>query len=495
MEVQMISKILKNYRWQSFLFKNFILIFSILLISLTAVSFSIFNNYRNNMIQNIYHSDSKSTMLLADYLDRQFTEIENFFIEIKSSNLYSGDLTLLLNTDNMGSSIIKESSDNICKNIEKFILNNEVVSSVYIYSSNSDYVLSLSFPSSNPLEYFQDSSIITKDNEIYNYPFFRTIKINRSSYDVLSVVYPIDSSRIIFNIDIDLLKKNMLDIGSNLSDFYILNPENKLLYSSDENYPQFSEGTSLTNINSDIDKDNNILRYMDSKNLNLKYVFKNNYPDYTKTRYSYIQTILLLIVLVLILTVGIAVLLTMALYKHILSLIDMLNPYISTNDSRARDEMQLITNSILAITSQNSDLIEELSLRLNALKTAHTSVLQMQINPHFLYNTLNSINSIVLFTFKKETQISDIITNLSDILRYSSNASEYLISLKTELYYLHKYIDIQKAKYINRFSIEYHINDNTKNLKLIKLSLQPLIENAILHGILPKRSVGTVHIY
>jgi len=199
--------------------------------------------------------------------------------------------------------------------------------------------------------------------------------------------------------------------------------------------------------------------------------------------------------LVLILTVGIAVSLTMALYKHILSLIDILNPYIPSNDNSARNEMQLITNSILAITSQNSDLREELSHRLNALKTAQASMLQIQINPHFLYNTLNSINSIVLFTFKKETQISDIITNLSEILRYSSNASEYLVSLKTELHYLQKYIDIQKTKYTNRFSIEYHINDDTKNLKLIKLSLQPLIENAILHGILPKRSIGSVHIY
>jgi len=495
MKVQTLSNILKNYRWQSFLFKNFILIFCILVCPLAIFSFGIFNNYRNNVIQSIEHSDSKATILLADYLDRQFSEIENFFINIKSSNSYSNDLTLLLNTDNISSELIIESSDNISKYIEDFMLGNNVISSVYIYSSNSDYVLSLGFPSSNSLEYFHDSSVITKDNEIYNYPFFRSIQINRSFYNILSVVYPIDSSRIIFNIDFDLLKKNMLDIDSNLSDFYILDPENKLLYSSDENYPQFSDGTSLTNINSDIDKDNNILSYMDSKDLNLKYVFKNHYPDYAKTRHSYIQTILLLILLVLILTVGIAVSLTMALYKHILSLIDILNPYIPSNDNSARNEMQLITNSILAITSQNSDLREELSHRLNALKTAQASMLQIQINPHFLYNTLNSINSIVLFTFKKETQISDIITNLSEILRYSSNASEYLVSLKTELHYLQKYIDIQKTKYTNRFSIEYHINDDTKNLKLIKLSLQPLIENAILHGILPKRSIGSVHIY
>jgi len=272
MKVQTLSNILKNYRWQSFLFKNFILIFCILVCPLAIFSFGIFNNYRNNVIQSIEHSDSKATILLADYLDRQFSEIENFFINIKSSNSYSNDLTLLLNTDNISSELIIESSDNISKYIEDFMLGNNVISSVYIYSSNSDYVLSLGFPSSNSLEYFHDSSVITKDNEIYNYPFFRSIQINRSFYNILSVVYPIDSSRIIFNIDFDLLKKNMLDIDSNLSDFYILDPENKLLYSSDENYPQFSDGTSLTNINSDIDKDNNILSYMDSKDLNLKYV-------------------------------------------------------------------------------------------------------------------------------------------------------------------------------------------------------------------------------
>ena len=495
MKTQTFSNILKNYRWQSFLFKNFIMIFCILIFPLAIFSFVIFNNYKNNVIQSIEHSDSKSTMLAADYLDRQFAEVEDFFINIKSSNSYSNDLTMLLNTDSINSELIIESSNNIFKHLEDFLLVNNVISSVYIYSASSDYVFSPGFPSSNYLEYFHDSSVITDDNGIYNYPFFRTVQINRSSYDMLSVVYPIDSSKIIFNINFNLLKKNILDVNPNLSDFYILDSENRLLYSSDENYPLFSDGTALTTTAADIDKDNCLTSCSDSNELNLKYVFKNQYPDYTKTRHTYIQTVFLLILLVLTLTIGISFALTMALYKHILSLIDILNPYIPSDDTGASNEMQLITNSILAITSQNSDLRQELAQRLNVLKTAQASMLQTQINPHFLYNTLNSINSIVLFTFKKETQISDIITNLSEILRYSSNASEYLVSLETELYYLQKYIDIQMAKYINRFTIEYHISDNTKKLKLIKLSLQPLIENSIIHGILPKRSKGLIKIY
>ncbi len=494
MKIKTLTNILKNYRWQSFLIRNFIVVFCILVFPMSVFSFVIFNNYRSNRIMSIVNSDSKSTTLLTEFLDRQFSEIENFFININSSDLYSTDFKLMMSSSDISHETVIESSNNISDYIKSFMIDNKIISSIYIYSSNSNYVFSSGFPSSNYLPHFHDSSAIT-DYNTNNYPFFRTTQFNGTAYDMLSVIYQIDSSKIIFNINIEQIKKHLTNINTNLNHMFILDYDNRILYSTDKEYITFSDGTALLNARSGIDKTNHITSYIDSNEMNLKYVFKNYYPDYARTRNSYIYTLVLLIFLVLTLNICISITLTMALYKHILSLIDILHPYIPSNDNTAQNEIQLITNSILTITSQNSDLREELTQRLNALKTAQSSMLQIQINPHFLYNTLNSINSIVLFTFKKETQISDIITNLSEILRYSSNASEYLVPLETELYYLQKYIDIQSAKYINRFTIEYHISENTKKLKLIKLSLQPLVENSIIHGILPKRMKGTIHIY
>ena len=85
MKIHTLANIFKNYRWQSFLAKNFIMIFSIIIFPMAIFSFVIFGNYRQSMISSIEHSNSKSTLLLSDYLDRQFNEIENFFINIKKN--------------------------------------------------------------------------------------------------------------------------------------------------------------------------------------------------------------------------------------------------------------------------------------------------------------------------------------------------------------------------------------------------------------------------
>jgi two-component system sensor histidine kinase YesM len=124
-------------------------------------------------------------------------------------------------------------------------------------------------------------------------------------------------------------------------------------------------------------------------------------------------------------------------------------------------------------------------------KEAELNSLQNQINPHFLYNTLESIRGAALYHGIHD--IAAMSKALSLLFRYSIS-DRVLVSIKEELQHLENYISIQNFRYENRFDINYSIPPNLLNYKILKLTLQPLIENSIKHGLEMKLGKGTIRI-
>ena len=119
--------------------------------------------------------------------------------------------------------------------------------------------------------------------------------------------------------------------------------------------------------------------------------------------------------------------------------------------------------------------------------------LQLQINPHFLYNTLETISSIA--AVNKVFIIGDIAGKLGEIFRYSlgKNYGDF-VSLKDELTHIENYIFIQKMRYGDKLEVFYDVEDETKSCLVPRFILQPIIENSILHGIAPKANGGIIEI-
>lgn len=113
-------------------------------------------------------------------------------------------------------------------------------------------------------------------------------------------------------------------------------------------------------------------------------------------------------------------------------------------------------------------------------KDAELRALQAQINPHFLYNTLDSINWQALRY--KAYDISDMVVALSDMLRLSLNKGKNTILVQDELRQVDSYITLQKVRYSDRFSVRYEVEEAVKDRRIIKMLLQPIVENAIIHG-------------
>jgi len=124
------------------------------------------------------------------------------------------------------------------------------------------------------------------------------------------------------------------------------------------------------------------------------------------------------------------------------------------------------------------------------LTEARLQALQMQLNPHFLFNTLNAIASLM----HKDVDAADrMIVRLSELLRYAlDSTNEQEVPLRQELDFLGRYLDIQRARFGERLTVTQQIADEVLNARVPNLILQPLVENAIEHGIDPHARPGEI---
>ncbi len=113
-------------------------------------------------------------------------------------------------------------------------------------------------------------------------------------------------------------------------------------------------------------------------------------------------------------------------------------------------------------------------------KNAEIKSLEAQINPHFLYNTLDAINWVAIE--HEEFHISKMLINLATILRYSIHKCNEIVTLQEELEYLKRYIYLQQQRFSYSFQYMIHMEDTLKYSRIHKLLIQPLIENTIVHG-------------
>lgn len=144
-------------------------------------------------------------------------------------------------------------------------------------------------------------------------------------------------------------------------------------------------------------------------------------------------------------------------------------------------EIGVLYSSFNYMIKRINELIHEVYLSKIKEKDAELKALQAQINPHFLYNTLDTVNWLAVK--HNVPEISKIVNSLASILRYSINKGNDVTTVDKELKHVESYITIQKIRFKDKFEVSFNIDKRILHYKTIKLILQPLVENAIIHGI------------
>ncbi|MEX2414891.1 MAG: histidine kinase [Paenibacillaceae bacterium] len=156
------------------------------------------------------------------------------------------------------------------------------------------------------------------------------------------------------------------------------------------------------------------------------------------------------------------------------------------------DEFGILENRFQTMIHNLDDLMNrEYRYRLE-LSTAQLKMLQAQINPHFLYNALQSIGTLALRHGSEET--SEKIAELGSILRYSMDIKTEVVTLQTEIQHIEHYLSLQTNRFKNRLSYTLSCSKEALKFRIPKMILQPLIENSIIHGLEKGKGTMTLHI-
>lgn len=160
--------------------------------------------------------------------------------------------------------------------------------------------------------------------------------------------------------------------------------------------------------------------------------------------------------------------------------------------TKSSEEWTQVGQSYNQMLNRLEDLIKQVKREESLKKEAEMEALHYQLNPHFLYNTLNTIKWVA--KIHKTPQISEVVSALVRLLQASLGKKGDFITLRDEIGLTHDYMEIQRFRYGDRIQIETRVDEITLGCLVPRMLLQPLVENAIIHGIGPSKREGTITI-
>ena len=160
------------------------------------------------------------------------------------------------------------------------------------------------------------------------------------------------------------------------------------------------------------------------------------------------------------------------------------------SDVRTGAEVTMLNDSLNTMIDKINELLEQVKKEQVSLRKAEFELLQSQINPHFLYNTLDTI--VWLAESGEQKKVVRMVGSLSDFFRASLNQGKDIVSIREELMHVRSYLEIQQVRYQDIMQYEINIPEELNPYMIPKITIQPLVENALYHGIKNKRGLGKI---
>lgn len=208
-----------------------------------------------------------------------------------------------------------------------------------------------------------------------------------------------------------------------------------------------------------------------------------------------INTLLIVCVLML---VGVLIWVTNVLTRPIVALSEKMLSYqmeegVTGLDFTRKDEVGRLNRAFRQMSDTIRSLFEKQKTESEAREKYQYEALRAQVNPHFLFNTLNAIRWMAII--RKADNIVECIDALATMLKYSMSRGGELVTLKDELDNINSYIYIYNCRYGNQFTLETDLDRELLELQVVKFILQPIVENAVIHGFKGSEKQGTIMIY
>lgn len=323
----------------------------------------------------------------------------------------------------------------------------------------------------------------------------------RHVFTLQNKIQKIPTTEVIGHLAIDVDIKAITKVVNNLYDsnaekFYIIDHNNQLIYSDDPT--QYGQTFASNWYDKNVLVNDQQQDYFEAEDSLFVYQkIKNNLTDWTlvkeipiayltkETKKAAAINILLLtvsLITIVIATVIISIRITMPMRKlsRYMSLIQTGQLDVAIPSVKHPDEISNIINRFREMMNTINNLVlREYKLELFS-KNSQLKAMQAQINPHFLNNTLQIIGTLALEQNNKG--IYELLSSLAKMMQYSMHNNKKIVTLNDELDHVKAYIELQKERYENQFSVQFHIDETLLAVPMPKLILQPIVENYFKHG-------------
>lgn len=493
---------IRHFKFNSIFLRTFLFITVLTVIPFIVLSIMFYSNTLKNIREEITLENSYIFDNSVNIIDRTLMEVDTL-----SSSLASNESTQLYTINNVSTDSFKTIS-RLAKTLPIIY---RYIDSIYIYSEPTDTVIMDN--NSIPLSDLSDTDWINAYRAVTS-PKGTIIPRSKNNVypqliTIIKPIYVADEKKgaIIMNINAQSIYNSML--YQQYKDgrlFFLVNADNKIIISSELSYfNTYPDDIGLNTLTIESNPKNSVYEINDKNYVVLSgdstisdYKYISAYPlelyeHKLSTMKLQIIGILLLLMIIIFILAYVASVRSYSPLNEIISFLDNSQPPADSIEEEDKNELMYIINSIQTHINDKTKMAEILEERMKLLRKSQYDMLQTQINPHFLYNTLETINWMAYNMSNSENPVSKSLINLASFFR-NTLTSGYFVSIENEIKYTNEYVNILALRYGDLFDIEWDIDESILSYTIIKICLQPIIENAVYHGIKQKNDKGLIKI-
>ena len=493
---------IRHFKFNSIFLRTFLFITVLTVIPFIVLSIMFYSNTLKNIREEITLENSYMFDNSVNIIDRTLMEVDTL-----SSSLASNESTQLYTINNVSTDSFKTIS-RLAKTLPIIY---RYIDSIYIYSEQTDTVIMDN--NSIPLSDLSDTDWINAYRAVTS-PKGTIIPRSKNNVypqliTIIKPIYVADEKKgaIIMNINAQSIYNSML--YQQYKDgrlFFLVNADNKIIISSELSYfNTYPDDIGLNTLTIESNPKNSVYEINDKNYVVLSgdssisdYKYISAYPlELYKHKLSTMKLqiigILLLLMIIIFILAYVASVRSYSPLNEIISFLDNSQPPADSIEEEDKNELMYIINSIQTHINDKTKMAEILEERMKLLRKSQYDMLQTQINPHFLYNTLETINWMAYNMSNSENPVSKSLINLASFFR-NTLTSGYFVSIENEIKYTKEYVNILALRYSDLFDIEWDIDESILSYTIIKICLQPIIENAVYHGIKQKNDKGLIKI-
>lgn len=507
---------IKGYKFNSLLIKNFIYVLLLVAVPLLLVvnlNYSRFNSLTNEQVISMNEELLHKSAVVTDNVMISVIDTLN-----RASRLNSIGEIVQMDSDD---SDYNRKVEKVISTVRQRILTNKFINSAYIYSDVNRMMIDGNRAVS--MDAIKDRPKWYEIHKQYPMESANILLNNSNSIYVCQPIYVEEQSLIdvetytekligIFVADVELRAIRDLLESQDMAQqgvFFIMDNNGQTIYCNAQDY--FSQNNADNHKYRDeisqlkagqsqlfTEGGSRVISVTESVHKSWQYALVSEMPEFEE-KTGVVRSFLLSSVLVGVVTsIIVAYIITLLTYEPMRKIMDVIkNPQLHWSEkeaSKQSNELLYITSNILADRNVNKEISAELEERIQLLRQAQFRALQFQIDPHFLNNTLETIKWAAVEDMGLGNRVSKMLTKLAGLYRLGLENDDVIISLREELDFLKRYVEIVSIRFGETISFGWNIDDTLYDCGIIKMCIQPVVENAIHHGLRPNGYKGNITI-